>query len=210
MSSVSGVGGGFRPHHKPPSFDQIDGNSDGGISLDEFASAAPKGTDSAKSEELFKKIDTDGDGSISKAESDAFRDKAKKADSLLQSFLFSLQNDGTQNAQTASANDFASAFKQIDGDSNGGISQEEFTSAFGDSRLGSDQLNQLFGALDKDGDGSVSQDEVKTFQSALQQSGERHHRRPPPEVFQNATQAYGSASQLRSQGTTDTTYTQAA
>lgn len=210
MSNVSGIGGGFRPHHKPPSFDQIDSNSDGGISLDEFESAAPKGADSSKSEELFKKIDADGDGSISKAESDAFKDKAKKADSLLQSFLFSLQADGTQNAQAASTNDFASVFKQIDGDSSGGISQGEFTSAFGDSRLGSDRLNQLFSALDKDSDGSVSQDEVKAFQSTLQQSGERHHRRPPPEAIQNASQAYVSASQLRSQGTTETNYTQAA
>ncbi|WP_038368166.1 EF-hand domain-containing protein [Bosea sp. UNC402CLCol] len=214
MSSISGVGGGFRPHHKPPSFDQIDSNSDGGISLDEFESAAPKGADSAKSEELFKKIDTDGDGSITKAESDAFKDKAKKADSLLQSFLFSLQAGGTQNAQAASDSDSdkdsKSAFDAIDSDVNGGISKDEFSAAFKDSRLNSDQLNRLFSSLDKNGDGSVSQDEVKAFQSSLQQSGERHHHRRPPEAFQNASQAYGSASQLSAQGTTETTYAKAA
>jgi len=210
MSSISGVGGGFRPHHTPPSFDQIDSNSDGGISLDEFKSAAPKGADSAKSEELFKKIDTDGDGSLSKTESDAFKDKAKKADSLLQSFLFSLRSDGTQNTQTASTNDFASAFQQVDSDSSGGISKDEFSSAFGDSRLGGDRLSQLFSALDGDGDGSVSQDEVKAFQSSLQQSAERHRRPPPPEAFQNASLAYGSASQLWSQGSADTASTKAA
>ena len=71
MSSISSIGGGARPHHKPPSFEQIDNNSDGGISLDEFESAAPKGADSSKSEELFKKIDADGDGRISKAEAQA-------------------------------------------------------------------------------------------------------------------------------------------
>lgn len=213
MSSISSVSGGFRPPpSKPPSFDQIDSNSDGGISLDEFESAAPKGADKTKSEELFKKIDADGDGSISKAESDAFKDKAKKADSLLQSFLFSLQADGTQNTQSASTDDGASAFGQIDSDSSGGISQDEFNSAFKDSRLNSDQLSQLFSTLDKDGDGSVSQDEVKSFQSSLQQSGGRHHHRhgPPPEALQNASQAYGSASQLAASNSAATTYTQAA
>lgn len=208
MSSVSGVGGGFRPHHKPPSFDQIDSNSDGGIRLDEFESAAPKGADSAKNEELFKKIDADGDGSITKAESDAFKEKAKKADSLLQSFLFSLQADGSQNAQAASTSDGVSAFGQIDSDANGG--KDEFSAAFKDSRLNSDQLNKLFSSLDQNGDGSVSQDEVKTFQSSLQQSGERHRHRPPPEAFQNASQAYGSSSQLSSQATTETNYAKAA
>lgn len=210
MSSISSIGGGFRPPPpKPPSFDQIDSNSDGGISLDEFESAAPKGADSSKSEELFKKIDSDGDGSISKTESDAFKDKARKADSLLQSLLFSLQNDGTQNAQTASTGDATSAFGQIDSDANGGISKDEFNSAFSDSRMGSDQLNQLFSSLDQNGDGSVSQDEVKSFQSSLQQSGGHHHHRPPA-AFQNASQAYGSASQLSASNSTEASYTQAA
>jgi Ca2+-binding EF-hand superfamily protein len=213
MSSISSIGGGFRPHHKPPSFEQIDSNSDGGISLEEFEGAAPKGADGSKSEELFKKIDSDGDGSISKAESDAFKDKAQKADSLLQSFLFSLQAGGAQKTETASESDTddKSAFEAIDSDANGGISQDEFSAAFKDSRLNSDQLNKLFSALDGDGDGSVSQDEVKAFQSSMQQAGSRHHRPPPPpEAFQNASQAYGSASQLSASNSTATTYTQAA
>ncbi len=215
MSSISSIGGGARPHHKPPSFEQIDSNSDGGISLDEFESAAPKGADSSKSEELFKKIDADGDGSISKAESDAFKDKAKKADSLLQSFLFSLQAGGPQKADTASDSDAdkdaKSAFSAIDTDANGGISKDEFSAAFKDSRLNSDQLNKLFSTLDQNGDGSVSQDEVKSFQSSMQQAGGHHHRhRPQPEALQNASQAYGSASQLSASNSAATTYTQAA
>jgi len=216
MSSISSVGGGFRPHQKPPSFEQIDSNSDGGISLEEFEGAAPKGADSSKSEELFKKIDSDGDGSISKAESDAFKDKAQKADSLLQSFLFSLQAGGTQKTGTATDSstdkDDKSAFDAIDSDANGGISQDEFSTAFKDSHLNSDQLNKLFSALDGNGDGSVSQDEVKAFQSSMQQADGRHHHRhgPPPEALQNASQAYGSASQLSASNSTAATYTQAA
>ncbi len=216
MSSITSIGGGFRLHHKPPSFEQIDGNSDGGLSLEEFKSAAPKGADSSKSEELFKKIDSDGDGSISKAESDAFKDKARKADDLLQSFLFSLQTGGTQKADAVAESDTdddsQSAFDAIDGDANGGISQDEFNAAFKDSRLNSDRLNELFSALDGDGDGSVTQDEVKAFQSAMEQAGSRHRRPPPPppEAFQSASQAYGSASQLSASNSTTTTYTQAA
>ena len=213
MSSINSIGGGFRPHHKPPSFDQIDGNSDGALSLEEFKSAGPKGADSSKSEELFKKIDSDGDGSISKAESDAFKDKARKADDLLQSFLFSLQTNAAQTTKATADSDAdeQSAFDAIDSDANGGISQDEFSAAFKDSRLNSDRLNELFSALDGDGDGSVTQDEVKAFQSAIEQAGSRQRRPPPPpEAFQSASQAYGSALQLSASNSTAATYTQAA
>lgn len=209
MSGISGVGGFRPPPPKPPSFETVDANSDGSLSLDEFQAGAPKGADSAKTEELFGKIDSNSDGAITQAEDEAFREKAEKADNLLKSFLFSLQSEGTQSASSSEETDI---FQQIDSDSSGGISADEFTSAFGDSRLGAgDRLSELFTAIDSDGDGSASQDEVEAFQSALQQSGQRRGPPPPPpEMFQNASQAYGEASGLWSRSATTSSYSQAA
>ena len=77
MSSISGVSGGFRPPPpKPPSFESVDTDSSGGLSIEEFKAGAPKGADSGKSEELFKAIDSDSNGSVTKEEQDAFKAKA--------------------------------------------------------------------------------------------------------------------------------------
>lgn len=211
MSSIGGVGG-FKPpqHHKPPSFSQIDSNGDGGISLDEFESSAPKNADKSKTDALFKSMDSDNDGSVSKTEMSAFKEKARKADDALHSFLFSLQSQDSSSTQQASDSDGKDIFSQIDSDSSGGISKDEFTKAFGDSKLGrdGDKLNQLFSALDKNGDGSISQDEVKQFQTAMQQNRGHHghHGRPPapPADVTSATQAYGSASNLTSTAASNT------
>ena len=52
-------------------FKRLDQNGDGKVDKTEFAAAGKK-QDAGKAEELFAKIDTDQDGSISEAESDAF------------------------------------------------------------------------------------------------------------------------------------------
>ena len=100
MTSISGAGG-FRPPPpgKPPSFDKLDGNSDGVLNLAEFSAGAPKGADSAKTEKLFKAMDTDQDGSVSKAEADAFKAKAEKVDQQMQALPENEQ--GEQNEQRA-------------------------------------------------------------------------------------------------------------
>lgn len=216
MSSIGGVGGSRPPqHHKPPSFDQIDSDSNGGVSLDEFQASAPKNADKSKTDALFKTMDSDNDGSVSKTEMDAFKQKAKKADDALNSFLFSLQSQDPSSTQPASASDGKDIFSQIDTDSSGGVSKDEFAKAFGDSKLGSDRLNQLFSAIDKNGDGSVSQDEVKQFQTSMQGNRGHHgHHGPPPTPpadVTNATQAYGSASTLTSTASnTNTAYAKSA
>jgi hypothetical protein len=61
----------------------LDQNGDGKIDKTEFAAARPKddarkADETSKSDEMFSTIDTDEDGSISEAESDAFLTKMEE------------------------------------------------------------------------------------------------------------------------------------
>ncbi|POR47809.1 EF-hand domain-containing protein [Bosea psychrotolerans] len=183
MSSIGSVGGFRPPPPKPPSFDTLDSNSSGSLSLDEFQSGAPKGTDSAKSEALFKAIDSDSDGSVTKAESDAFKAKAEKAGQQLQSFLFGLQSGQTSSASDSTTSGGTDIFSQIDANSDGSIAKDEFTQAFSTGTSDSTSaLGDLFDAIDSDSDGSISKDEQSAFQDTLKAAGP-----PPPPPPQDAS-----------------------
>lgn len=171
MSSIGGVGG-FRPssNFKPPSFEKLDGNSDGALSLDEFKSGGPKGVDDKKAEALFKKIDGDGDGSITKTESDAFKAEAEKQ---LQSFLFSLQSAGSK--ETEETDEAQDIFDVLDANSDGTIAKDEFLAALSErsgtsaSDKKTDLLDTLFKAIDGDKDGAISREEDESFRAQAEQ-----------------------------------------
>lgn len=212
MSSISGVSGGFRPPPpKPPSFDKLDSDTSGALSLEEFKAGAPKGADSTKSEELFKAIDSDSDGSVTKEESDAFKAKAEQAQQQLQSFLFGLQADGTgQTDATSESDDETDIFAQLDANSDGSIAKDEFLSALSSgTQSSSDLLSKLFEAIDSDSDGSVTEEEQSSFQAALEKRGPPPG--PPPSGASfGASQAYGSTYQLGAANASGTAYSQAA
>lgn len=210
MTSISGVGG-FRPPPpgKPSSFEKLDGNSDGALSLDEFKAGAPKGADSTKSEELFKKIDADGDGSITKAESEEFRAKREEAQQQVQSFLLNLQSllSGTQSEEDGE--DGESLFAKLDGNSDGSVAKDEFLNAISPDGDGANGLiNRLFAAMDADKSGDISEQELADFQKKLE---ERASNRPPPPAAANGVSAsYGQIFQLGAQTSAGATYSQAA
>lgn len=90
MSSLGGIGAYQQPWppYTPPTFSQLDSNSNGGISLDEFEAAGPQGSSSSgdttlstaqqqRAQALFNKIDSNGDGSISSDELSAFQTQAQ-------------------------------------------------------------------------------------------------------------------------------------
>ncbi len=211
MSSISGVSGGYRPPPpKPPSFETLDSDTSGALSLDEFKAGAPKGTDSSKSEELFKAIDSDSDGSVTQEESDAFKAKAEKAQQQLQSFLFGLQTQGASKASETEESDETDIFAQLDANSDGSIAKDEFLSALSSgTQSSSDMLSKLFEAIDSDKDGEVSEDEQSSFKTALEKRGPPPG--PPPSgASSSASQAYGSTYQLGAANASGAAYSQAA
>ncbi len=210
MSSISGVSGGFRPPPpKPPSFESVDTDSSGGLSIEEFKAGAPKGADSSKSEELFKAIDSDSNGSVTKEEQDAFKAKADQARQQLQSFLFGLQAGG-QSESSGESEEETDIFAQLDANSDGSVAKDEFLSAFSSgTSSSSDLLSKLFDAIDSSSDGSISKDEQSSFQAALEQRG-RPSGPPPGPPPGSASQAYGSTYQLGAANASGTTYSQAA
>ncbi len=207
MSSISGVSGGFRPPPpKPPSFESVDTDSSGGLSIEEFKAGAPKGADSSKSEELFKAIDSDSNGSVTKEEQDAFKAKVEQAQQQLQSFLFGLQAGGQSQSSSGESEEETDIFAQLDANSDGTVAKDEFLSAFSSgTSSSSDLLSKLFDAIDTSADGSISKDEQSAFQAALEQRSRPSG--PPPN---SASQAYGSTYQLGAANTAGSTYSQAA
>lgn len=211
MSSISGVSGGFRPPPpKPPSFESVDTDSSGGLSIEEFKAGAPKGADSSKSEELFKAIDSDSNGSVTKEEQDAFKAKVEQAQQQLQSFLFGLQAGGQSQSSSGESEEETDIFAQLDANSDGTVAKDEFLSAFSSgTSSSSDLLSKLFDAIDTSADGSVSKDEQSAFQTALEQRS-RPSGPPPGPPPNSASQAYGTTYQLGAANASGTTYSQAA
>lgn len=211
MSSISGVSGGFRPPPpKPPSFESVDTDSSGGLSIEEFKAGAPKGADSSKSEELFKAIDSDSNGSVTKEEQDAFKAKVEQAQQQLQSFLFGLQAGGQSQSSSGESEEETDIFAQLDANSDGTVAKDEFLSAFSSgTSSSSDLLSKLFDAIDTSADGSISKDEQSAFQTALEQRS-RPSGPPPGPPPNSASQAYGTTYQLGAANASGTTYSQAA
>jgi EF-hand domain pair len=111
MSTIGGVGSWQQPQpYSPPTFSQLDQNSDGSISLAEFEADAPDGSSGSgasaatqnAAEALFNKIDTNGDGSISSSEFSTFQSQMSQQQSA-QNFLTQLVASGQSGASGTGA-----------------------------------------------------------------------------------------------------------
>jgi Ca2+-binding EF-hand superfamily protein len=162
---------------QPPSFSSLDGNGNGGISLDELKSAGPGKAGGAKSDErvqkLFEAMDTDGSGEVSSTEKDAFDSKLAEARQTMQ---FMAQ----QFASKPPSND--DVFAATDKDSSGDISIEEFSSSDAAGDISTENLQKLFSAIDGNGNGSISEDESSAFLDGLKEAagGPSGPKGPPP------------------------------
>lgn len=178
ISSTSSTSASYavRPHHKPPSFEKLDGDSSGSISLDELISAAPKGASDteakSRAQQLLQAMDSDGSGDISSTEKDAF--DSKMADQR-QSMQFMTQQLSSQQK--------SDIFSETDTDGSGGVSLDEFSAGADSSQIGSDGLKSLFSMIDTDGDGSVNETESSDFfdklTSALDSESSSHESKGP-------------------------------
>jgi Ca2+-binding EF-hand superfamily protein len=219
--SIGALGGSSQMlrSFQPPSFSSLDGNGNGGISLDEFKSAGPGKAGGAKSDErvqkLFEAMDADGSGEVSSTEKDAFDSKMAEARQAMQ---FMAQ----QFASMPSNDDI---FAATDKDGSGGVSLDEFSSSDAAEGMSTEDLQKLFSTIDGDGNGSISEDESSAFLDGLKEAaggpppmgGPGGPKGPPPggpppagssseeeeeestssialDLLSAATQAYGSTS----------------
>lgn len=186
--SISGVGAGASSVRafEPPSFSSLDGNSDGGVSLDELQEGGPKLGSAAKdaehAEKVFSAMDTDGDGSVTETEKTAFDDQMEAQRSAMQ-FLaqqFGSEQSGSSErpagpppggppppggADSLPSNE--DIFAATDSDDDGSITLAEFSDSDGADALSDDQLSELFSAIDGDGDGEISAAESDEFLTDL-------------------------------------------
>lgn len=136
------------------SFDAIDIDASGGITLAEMQTAL--GTTNAALTAIFNEIDLNGNGTISRLES------LLAADGLTRSAVVAAINAGPGATATALAPHFAA----IDLDASGGISLAEMQTALGTTNSA---LADIFTAIDTNGDGQITQLELiaaRTLQTA--------------------------------------------
>ena len=164
MTTIGGVGGYSsaqytRPSFQPPSFETLDSDGDSSLSLDELKSGAPKGATGAdadkRAEALFSAMDSDGDGSVTSTEKDAFDSQMSERVSSM-AFM----------AQQMQAPSAADIFSATDADQDGSVSLEEFSAEATDES--SETLQKLFDLIDGDSDGTISETEGTAFLEALQ------------------------------------------
>jgi Ca2+-binding EF-hand superfamily protein len=143
-------------------------------------------------EEIFSKIDTDGDGAVSKEEfkkdhqarEAEFQNYAANSQSGLSSFLFDfLYGLGESDSTDGATEDAVSAaveletgapsteeiFSAMDTDGDGVVSEEEFVSFEPDGPeppSGAPSAEEMFSEIDTDGDGSISKDELEEHHQA--------------------------------------------
>lgn len=120
--------------------------------------------------DLFKLIDSDGDGTLSKTEFDT---AAKSASAQ----SFDMSGQSTQSFAGMRGTPPPDPIASLDTDGDGSVSGEEFG-----LDGASEDVQALFGAVDADGSGDLSSDEISSFREQfMQQTGgaDRPHGPPP-------------------------------
>ena len=191
MGGIGSLGGmmsqqSMRGSFQPPSFSSLDGDSSGGISLDELKASGPGGSqnakDAARAEELFSKMDSDGDGSISESEKETF-DKGVQDRMNAMQVMAQLAGGAGGAGGPPSASDM---LENADTNEDGGISLDELKASTSEATsVDTETLEDLFASIDEDSDGSISEEELSSFLDSLEEEGGPggpggEHAGPPP------------------------------
>ena len=166
MSSISGVSGSSnvwaavsaqRAQHQAKMFAKVDTDSSGGVDQTELSSmlsdvASKTGASLGDSQELFTKMDSNADGSLSSDELDKGMKDLMPPPSTMD-FAQSRGMGGSNGSQD-------DLFSKVDTDSDGAVSQDELQVLTDKIKSESGQdVSQDFSLLDADGSGSLSQAE---------------------------------------------------
>ena len=166
MSSISGVSGSSnawaavsaqRAQHQAKMFAKVDTDSSGGVDQTELSSmlsdvASKTGASLGDSKELFTKMDSNADGSLSSDELDKGMKDLMPPPSTMD-FAQSRGMGGSNGSQD-------DLFSKVDTDSDGAVSKDELQVLTDKIKSESGQdVSQDFSLLDADGSGSLSQAE---------------------------------------------------
>ena len=166
MSSISGVSGSSnawaavsaqRAQHQAKMFAKVDTDSSGGVDQTELSSmlsdvASKTGASLGDSQELFTKMDSNADGSLSSDELDKGMKDLMPPPSTMD-FAQSRGMGGSNGSQD-------DLFSKVDTDSDGAVSQDELQVLTDKIKSESGQdVSQDFSLLDADGSGSLSRAE---------------------------------------------------
>lgn len=164
VGGISGCRGGYMPMQRL-SFDDADTDDDDSLSLDEFSAVGknlPAGKNVLSDDQiksLFDSIDTDQNGTISKAEAKSAYDKITDA---MQNNLIKLQERFDRPPPPSPDQIMANA----DANQDGVLSLSEFKAdavKHGPAGASDEKLQKMFDDMDADGDGNVTSDELKNF-----------------------------------------------
>ena len=133
----------------------------GAVSLTTGVAMARDGAD--REPLTFEMLDTDGDGSITRAEMDAQRtQRMAQADTDGDGFLTA--EELSQRAAERMKDRSARMIERLDTDNDGRLSMEELS--------GSERADKRFARVDADGDGAISKEEFEEVKARFK--GKRH------------------------------------
>ncbi|MHB2168662.1 EF-hand domain-containing protein [Alsobacter sp. R-9] len=129
---------------------------------------------------LFKAFDTDGSGSLTKAELTAGLQSAREKGAMFSRETFGALLAAQEQSEKgkSQSNLMDKALARFDTDKDGSISDKEFLAGMPSSRskeAKKDGLEALFNSMDKDGDGKISAEELKTALQTM--TAEHGHRK---------------------------------
>jgi Ca2+-binding EF-hand superfamily protein len=178
MSSISGVSSSGdawanmraqRNQMQAKMFSKVDADSSGGVDKTELKNllsdvASKTGvSNSSSSDELFTKMDTNSDGSLSSDELGKGMQSIMPPPPSTMDFAQSRTDSSSSSSSTSGSDDL---FGKVDADGNGSVSESEMKTLM--DKMGMNFSSDSFAKLDTDSDGSLSATE---FEAARTQGG---------------------------------------